>query len=139
MIEDRYGHLHDQAANGSEVGEFKVERHLDKLADRLAAFAKVEAAEAKERETQAAKAREAKRKASPFFLDSFGTVSVTDGTKSPKRAKPRRAVKPCGVFVYSIGAPGFEPGTPCSQSRCATGLRHAPKMLFRTTDEKPPY
>jgi hypothetical protein len=25
-----------------------------------------------------------------------------------------------------IGAPGFEPGTSCSQSRRATGLRHAP-------------
>ena len=28
--------------------------------------------------------------------------------------------------VSSIGAPGFEPGTSCSQSRRATGLRHAP-------------
>ena len=27
----------------------------------------------------------------------------------------------------AIGAPGFEPGTSCSQSRRATGLRHAPK------------
>jgi hypothetical protein len=25
-----------------------------------------------------------------------------------------------------IGAAGFEPATPCSQSRCATRLRHAP-------------
>jgi hypothetical protein len=25
-----------------------------------------------------------------------------------------------------IGAAGFEPATPCSQSRCATKLRHAP-------------
>ena len=25
-----------------------------------------------------------------------------------------------------VGARGFEPPTPCSQSRCATGLRHAP-------------
>ena len=25
-----------------------------------------------------------------------------------------------------VGAIGFEPTTPCSQSRCATGLRHAP-------------
>ena len=28
-----------------------------------------------------------------------------------------------------VGAPGFEPGTPCSQSRCATGLRYAPNVL----------
>jgi hypothetical protein len=26
-----------------------------------------------------------------------------------------------------IGAPGFEPGTSCSQSRRATGLRYAPR------------
>jgi hypothetical protein len=25
-----------------------------------------------------------------------------------------------------VGARGFEPPTPCSQSRCATRLRHAP-------------
>jgi hypothetical protein len=32
-----------------------------------------------------------------------------------------------GTFViYTIGAPGFEPGTSCSQSRRATGLRHTP-------------
>ena len=29
-----------------------------------------------------------------------------------------------GLMV--VGARGFEPPTPCSQSRCATGLRHAP-------------
>ena len=28
-----------------------------------------------------------------------------------------------------VGARGFEPPTPCSQSRCATGLRHAPMKL----------
>ena len=27
-----------------------------------------------------------------------------------------------------VGAPGFEPGTSCSQSRRDTGLRYAPKM-----------
>ena len=25
-----------------------------------------------------------------------------------------------------VGVRGFEPPTPCSQSRCATGLRHTP-------------
>lgn len=38
-----------------------------------------------------------------------------------KKAIPRDGL----LFV---GAPGFEPGTPCSQSRCATGLRYAPKI-----------
>lgn len=30
------------------------------------------------------------------------------------------------LFVFLVGATGFEPATPCSQSRCATRLRHAP-------------
>src|SRR4028118_1536047 len=28
---------------------------------------------------------------------------------------------------FAVGARGFEPPTPCSQSRCATRLRHAPR------------
>jgi integrase len=40
MIEDRYGHLHDRAVDGaSEVVEFRVEHHREKLADRLKALA----------------------------------------------------------------------------------------------------
>ena len=31
------------------------------------------------------------------------------------------------TFNHLVGATGFEPATPCSQSRCATRLRHAPK------------
>ena len=31
-----------------------------------------------------------------------------------------------------VGAPGFEPGTSCSQSRRATRLRHAPNPTGRT-------
>ena len=29
-------------------------------------------------------------------------------------------------MILLVGARGFEPPTPCSQSRCATRLRHAP-------------
>ena len=32
------------------------------------------------------------------------------------------------LFVFLVGATGFEPATPCSQSRCATRLRHAPRV-----------
>ncbi len=32
---------------------------------------------------------------------------------------------------FQVGAAGFEPATPCSQSRCATGLRHAPLCRYR--------
>ena len=30
-------------------------------------------------------------------------------------------------FIFLVGATGFEPATLCSQSKCATKLRHAPK------------
>ena len=36
-----------------------------------------------------------------------------------------------------VGARGFEPPTPCSQSRCATRLRHAPKHLGNPRVEAP--
>ena len=29
-----------------------------------------------------------------------------------------------------VGIPGFEPGTPWSQTRCATGLRYIPKYMY---------
>ncbi len=28
--------------------------------------------------------------------------------------------------MFLVGVQGFEPWTPCSQSRCATGLRYTP-------------
>ena len=37
-------------------------------------------------------------------------------------------------LILNVGAPGFEPGTPCSQSRCATGLRYAPKKPSNRAD-----
>jgi hypothetical protein len=37
-----------------------------------------------------------------------------------------------------IGAPGFEPGTSCSQSRRATRLRHAPPgRVYGRSDVRP--
>ena len=45
-----------------------------------------------------------------------------------KRTRKRRRPLPGGRrHEEPIGAPGFEPGTSCSQSRRATGLRHTPK------------
>ena len=32
-----------------------------------------------------------------------------------------------------VGARGFEPPTPCSQSRCAARLRHAPNLVCYST------
>lgn len=33
------------------------------------------------------------------------------------------------MLAVSVGVTGFEPATPCSQSRCATGLRYAPSFV----------
>ena len=38
-----------------------------------------------------------------------------------------------------VGAEGFEPPTPCSQSRCATRLRHAPTLIKRGAMIRTPY
>ncbi len=34
------------------------------------------------------------------------------------------------MTFLSVGTTGFEPATPCSQSRCATELRHVPCRVF---------
>ena len=34
-----------------------------------------------------------------------------------------------------VGATGFEPATPCSQSRCATKLRYAPTEKEKLQEE----
>src|SRR3989454_3310691 len=36
------------------------------------------------------------------------------------------------IGLKVVGATGFEPATPCAQGRCATRLRHAPKVLNDT-------
>ena len=37
----------------------------------------------------------------------------------------------CTVFCNTVGVTGFEPATTWSQTRCATGLRYAPKGLAK--------
>ena len=56
---------------------------------------------------------------------------MADGQRSREVAVDRGHVAGVGWIENcpSVGAAGFEPATPCSQSRCATGLRHAPKNL----------
>ena len=63
------------------------------------------------------------------YLDIFIRVSIKFiGTKiriySNKKNSHSRG-------CLSVGVTGFEPATLCSQSRCATGLRYAPKMSFK--------
>ena len=41
-------------------------------------------------------------------------------------------------MAFYVGIPGFEPGTPCSQNRCATGLRYIPKnFIYQTSPNSP--
>ena len=46
----------------------------------------------------------------------------------PPRAEAGAARRLTVEWAGEIGAPGFEPGTSCSQSRRATGLRHTPPI-----------
>ncbi len=44
MLEDRYAHLHDRVEEGAtEVVEFRVEDHMERVGDRLAAMAVADA------------------------------------------------------------------------------------------------
>ena len=45
------------------------------------------------------------------------------GTNNQPRVVTRNTSRSCACIV---GMAGFEPATPCSQSRCATKLRHIP-------------
>src|SRR5262245_32798943 len=55
------------------------------------------------------------------------TAGAGRGETSQRRIAGRRKCR--RGLEMAIGAPGFEPGTSCSQSRRATGLRHTPKLL----------
>src|SRR4026209_68927 len=52
---------------------------------------------------------------------SYRRGCAIPGPGGPPRVRP----------ATKVGARGFEPPTPCSQSRCATGLRYAPKLTPR--------
>ena len=54
-------------------------------------------------------------------LEGCCSIQLSYGRSSLVHSKPRTM-----LFCRAIGAPGFEPGTSCSQSRRATGLRHTP-------------
>ena len=55
--------------------------------------------------------------------DKTGHETGNDSTAN-KKPHRRNDDEACS---YRVGAPGFEPGTSCSQSRRDTGLRYAPK------------
>src|SRR5204863_1136531 len=47
----------------------------------------------------------------------------------PGRCVARSDERSWATTIWGIGAPGFEPGTFWSQTRRATGLRYAPRLL----------
>ena len=58
----------------------------------------------------------------------MNTVQTVNETNNRFRdAKRPDHARTCRAVSYIVGAPGFEPGTSCSQSRRDTGLRYAPK------------
>src|SRR5687768_2972081 len=64
----------------------------------------------------------------PNVLMCFATQFATFLTK--KRSKPNAVLN---LLLYDVGKTGFEPATPWSQTRCATGLRYFPNdfpLLF---------
>jgi hypothetical protein len=73
------------------------------------------------------------------FCGPFAVQIPTNNREHLRTAPPFDLLRPCFVprlprlleksrvwLCAAIGAAGFEPATPCSQSRCATKLRHAP-------------
>src|SRR5690606_14877646 len=65
---------------------------------------------------------------------SYGRRLVCRGQGAVRRASSSSSLTipyplspiPCSLPPSLVGAEGFEPPTLCSQSRCATRLRHAP-------------
>src|ERR687889_1612923 len=56
-------------------------------------------------------------------------ITSLEGWGSTVELHPRGGFADVRVIppALAVGARGFEPPTPCSQSRCATRLRHAPR------------
>jgi hypothetical protein len=78
---------------------------------------------------------EARRELATAHDDKRGVIEAriwreapTLRTRGQQRESPDRPRR-VGALVYSVGAAGLEPATSWSQTRRATGLRHAPKML----------
>ena len=46
--------------------------------------------------------------------------------KKPLQLKKEKTHADAWVLLHMVGKTGFEPATPWSQTRCATGLRHFP-------------
>src|SRR5262245_17747415 len=68
--------------------------------------------------------------------DSLARSSRAGPVWGCRSINPRRPRKADGGLVLLVGVPGFEPGTSCSQSRRATGLRHTPSLPANNLDDR---
>ncbi len=59
--------------------------------------------------------RPVKKRAAPNFRNGRGTVAVPSARVSSTQRTPRHRVDGRGLLM--VGVAGFEPATPCSQSR----------------------
>ena len=58
------------------------------------------------------------------------TLCQLSYTRLLVRLPIRHPLAPCRLRRAMVGTRGFEPPTPCSQSRCATRLRHVPSFAL---------
>ena len=67
-----------------------------------------------------------KRETPPFFRNQRSFLPEPERKSAPLHMRQGFRTLPETPDVLLVGAVGFEPTAPCSQSRCATRLRHAP-------------
>ena len=68
----------------------------------------------------------------------LGSTACRESIANPPAGQHAIGVDGTGNRGIDIGAPRFELGTPCSQSRCATRLRHAPPNASAKHKRAPP-
>ena len=56
------------------------------------------------------------------------------GKKSKKNGRKKTGCHKDSPFCIVVGVQGFEPWTPWSQTRCATGLRYTPRAKTITLE-----
>ena len=72
-------------------------------------------------------------KKSPPTVKSVGEVGMTGqlsnllSQAAPDEAHQNKKPTNANALVGEVGTTGFEPATPCTPCKCATGLRYVPK------------
>ena len=62
----------------------------------------------------------------PIMGDFATKVTKIPKTRQKWALKKPKLLKINNLGLYKVGVTGFEPATPWSQTRCATGLRYTP-------------